>query len=254
MLGESAMPYKKSYRFIRRLLDIQTDIFQLDQLLIQFEQDTDSENVSISKKNFNDRYDKIQETEPLWFIIFGTIISSFLPSLLVVWSYRYLRSQSVIYDDIPGMIGLSVILALLCGLIRFIFLITREIKADSQAAERYVQSIRTIKKSAEDFVEQALSAADLPKNLKSYDILFSTAQALKRNPDMPIKAALIQENPVFIPLPKSVSPSYIMVFLLLRKTKKHLKKRKNISFQNTRKTTGQSTKIPFLSDEKIGKQ
>ena len=120
------------------------------------------------------------------------------------------------------MIGISIILALLCGLIRFIFLITREIKAGSQAAGRYVQSMRTIKKSAEDFVEQAISAADLPKDLKSYDILLSAAQTLKRNRDMPIKAALIRENPVFIPLPKSVSPSYIMAFLLLRKTKKHL--------------------------------
>lgn len=248
------MPYKNFYRFIRRLLDIQTDILQLDQLLIRFEQDTDSKNISLSKEILDDRHDQIQETEPLWFIIFGTIVSSFLPSLLVVWSYHYLRFQSVIYDDIPGMIGISIILALLCGLIRFIFLITREIKAGSQAAERYVQSMRTIKKSAEDFVEQALSAADLPKNLKSYDILFSAAQTLKRNRDMPIKAALTRENPISIPLPKSVTPSYIMVFLLLRKTKKHLKKRKNISFQNARESTGQSTEIPFLSDEKIGKQ
>ena len=248
------MSYKKSYRFIRRLLDIQTDILQLDQLLIRFEQDTDSKNISISKENFDDRHEKIQETEPLWFIIFGTIVSSFLPSLLVVWSYHYLRFQSVIYDDIPGMIGISVILALLCGLIRFIFLITREIKAGSQAAERYIRSMRTIKKSAEDFVEQAISAADLPKNLQNYDILFSAAQALKRNPDMSIKAALIRENPISIPLPKSVSPSYIMVFLLLRKTKKQMKKLKNISFQKAWKPAVQSMETPFLSDEKIGKQ
>ena len=85
--------------------------------------------------------------EPLWFSSIGILFSMFLPMLLVIWSYYYLRFRAVEAEQLPQIIAIAIVLAAICAIIRVLIIILSPIKPESRSALHKLTVVRRKEKA-----------------------------------------------------------------------------------------------------------
>ena len=166
---------------LKKVTRAQRDIRRTDRLLTCLYKMADNNRVLAKQVPNAERYRNIHTKEPLWFIAFGTVISAFLPALLVVWSYYYMRFESVEYAQIPGMIGIAIVIAFVCGFIRLFAALFRSLDEKAGSFKKFISAAEYTKSLAQNAVCRALDTMEIPEHCKEPDILSAIYQYLIRH-------------------------------------------------------------------------
>lgn len=210
--------------FLKKVTRAQRDIQRTDRLLTCLYKMADS-NRALTKQVPNaERYQNIHTKEPLWFIAFGTVISAFLPALLVVWSYYYMRFESVEYAQIPGMIGIAIVIAFVCGLIRLFIALFRSLDTKAGSFKKFISAAEYTKSLAQNAVCRALDTMKIPEHCKNPDILSAIYQYLIHHKNSSLEDALTMYEPQVPSEAKAIRPAPAVIYFHLRRARRNANK------------------------------
>lgn len=219
--GEKIMQNKDTLVLLKKVTLAQRDIQRTDQLLTYLYKIADSKQDLTKQIPNAERYQNIRTEEPLWFIAFGTVISVFLPTLLVVWSYYYMRFGSVEYTQIPGMIGTAVIIAVLCGFIRLFIALFRSLDAKTVSLKKFISATEYTKNLTQNAICRALDTTEIPEHCKELDNLSAIYEYLSHHKNSTIENALAFYEPQSPPEVKPIKPAPAIIYFYLRRTRRN---------------------------------
>lgn len=216
------MQRRNTLVFLKKVNRAQRDILRTDQLLTCLYEMTDSRQSLLNRMPNAQRYQNLSMEEPLWFITFGTVISAFLPALLIVWSYHYMRFESVEYIQIPSIIGISVVIALLCGIIRLCAAwFTRLDAKGTSSLKKFISAAEYTKSLAQNAVCRALDVMELPEEYRKSDALSGIYRYLIHSKDSTLETALTSYEYQAPPVPKPIRPAPAPIYFCLRRARKN---------------------------------
>jgi len=223
------MQNRDTLNFLKRVTLAQNDILRIDQLLTYLRGKSETEPPFPGRTQDAEKYRNVHTEEPLWFVILGTVMSAFLPALLVVWSYYYMRFDAVEYVQIPGIIGASAILAILCGGIRLVITALRKLEAGKLSLPRFISDAEYTKNLAKNAVCRALDIMEMPDSQRDPWILSAVYQYLIHHKDSSFEEALASCKRPYLSEPKSVRPAPAIIYFYLRRTRRNANKLIKIS-------------------------
>lgn len=209
---------------LKKVTRAQRDIRRTDRLLTCLYKMADNNRVLAKQVPNAERYRNIHTKEPLWFIALGTVISAFLPALLVVWSYYYMRFESVEYAQIPGMIGIAIVIAFVCGFIRLFAALFRSLDEKAGSFKKFISAAEYTKSLAQNAVCRALDTMEIPEHCKEPDILSAIYQYLIRHKNSPLEDALIMYEPQLPSEEKAIRPAPAVIYFHLHRARKNANK------------------------------
>ncbi|GEM_PF-5412618 len=227
------MQNKDTLVLLKKVTHAQRDIQRTDRLLTCLYKMADSKQALTKQIPNAERYQNIRTEEPLWFIAFGTVISAFLPALLVVWSYYYMRFGSVEYIQIPGMIGTAVIIAFLCGFIRLFIALFRSLDTKAVPLKKFISAAEYTKSLTQNAVCRALDTTEIPEHCREPDILSAIYGYLSHHKNSTLENALASYKLQDPPEVKPIKPAPAVIYFYLRRTRRNADRLIKLSCQPT---------------------
>ena len=132
---------------------VEEDLRRLEALSARLDTMTEKARRSRTQGEITDTF---SGEEPLWFSAIGILFSMFLPMLLIIWSYYYLRFHTVAAEQLPQIIAIAVILAAICAIIRILILILSPIKPNSRSALHQFTVVRHKEKTLRTALRKAV--------------------------------------------------------------------------------------------------
>lgn len=219
--------------FLKKVTRAQRDTLRTDRLLACLYKMADSNRASSKQIPNAERYQNIHTEEPLWFIAFGTVVSAFLPALLVVWSYYYMRFESVEYAQIPGMIGIAVAIAFICGFIRLFTALFRSLDTKTGSLKKFISAAEYTKGLAQNAVCRALDTMEIPEHCKNPDVLSAIYGYLSHHKNSSLENALASYKLQDPPEAKPIKPAPAIIYFYLRRVRRNANQLIKLSCQPT---------------------
>lgn len=218
------MQNKDMLAFLKRVTHAQQDIQRIGQLLLYLREKEDVETLSFHRNQDAEKYRNVHTEEPLWFIIFGTVISAFLPALLIVWSYYYMRFESVEYMQLPQMISTAAILAIICGVVRIGIASLRKLEAGRSTLKKYISAAEYTNNLTKNAVCRALDIMKIPENQKEPCILSAVYQYFIHHKNTTFENALASYEQPYPSETNSIRPAPAVIYFYLHQAKRNANK------------------------------